>query len=110
VRTDSVTVSKEAMRPSYSHEALQKLASLGIIHHIISLNIDGLHRLSGVPRDRLSEMHGNMFHERCEKCGTRYERPYAVSRRVGCISNPVPRICIHCHVNHRTGRICERKV
>lgn len=110
VRTDSVVVPKEAMRPSYTHEALQKLVSIGLIQHVISQNTDCLHRLSGVPRDRLSELHGNMFYERCEKCGARYERPYAVSRRISCISNPVPRICIHCHINHRTGRLCERKV
>lgn len=98
----------ELLRPTYSHEALCKLMELGFIKHLISQNTDGLHRLSGIPRDRLSELHGNSFHEKCEKCGARYERPYAVRRSS---SAKVPlRICVHCHFDHRTGRLCERKV
>lgn len=97
----------ELLRPTYSHEALCKLVELGFIKHLISQNTDGLHRLSGIPRDRLSELHGNSFHEKCEKCSARYERPYAVRRSS---SAKVPlRICVHCHFDHRTGRLCERK-
>jgi len=95
------------LRPTYTHEALQKLVSLGVLKHVISQNTDGLHRLSGIPRDRLSELHGNAFHERCEKCGTKYERTFGARTH----STSVPEhVCVHCHCNHRTGRICERKV
>ena len=95
------------LRPTYTHDALQKLVSLGALKHLISQNTDGLHRLSGIPRDRLSELHGNAFHERCEKCGTKYEHPYvACTRGVAVAEN----VCVHCHCSHRTGRICERKV
>ena len=100
--------SYERLRPTYTHEALAKLLELGYLKHILSQNTDGLHRLSGVPRDKISELHGNSFHERCEKCAARYERPYAVKRVHG--SSVPPKICQHCHVNHRTGRRCERKV
>lgn len=94
------------LRPTYTHEALQKLVSLGMLKHIISQNTDGLHRLSGIPRDRLSELHGNAFHERCEKCGTKYEHPFVACTR----NDTVPdQVCVHCHCSHRTGRICERK-
>ena len=96
------------LRPTYTHEALQKLVSLGVLKHIISQNTDGLHRLSGIPRDRLSELHGNAFHERCEKCGTKYERPYVACTRGGTAVPEHP--CVHCHCSHRTGRVCERKV
>ena len=95
------------LRPTYTHEALQKLVSLGVLKHLISQNTDGLHRLSGIPRDRLSELHGNAFHERCEKCGTKYERPFVACTRGLAVPEHV---CVHCHCNHRTGTICERKV
>ena len=61
----------ESLRPSYTHEAIAKLVEMGHIKHVISQNTDGLHRLSGIPRDKLSELHGNSFHEKCEKCGAR---------------------------------------
>ena len=70
-----------SVRPSYTHEALSKLVSLGRLRHVISQNTDGLHRLSGLPHDRLSDLHGNCFLEKCEKCGTRYERAYPVIDR-----------------------------
>ncbi|KAK2139453.1 hypothetical protein LSH36_1777g00001 [Paralvinella palmiformis] len=98
----------EQLRPTYTHEAIYKLLQLGYIKYIISQNTDSLHRLSGVPRDKISELHGNSFHEKCEKCGARYERPYAMrlSKKNSFLQ---PRICVHCHFNHRTGRRCERK-
>lgn len=41
----------------------------GIIKHVISQNVDGLHLRSGVPRAKMSELHGNTYLAKCWGCG-----------------------------------------
>lgn len=64
----------EDARPSLTHMALLQLQRTGHLKYLISQNVDGIHLRSGFPRDRLSELHGNMFVEECEKCGKQYVR------------------------------------
>ena len=56
--SDSPAITYEALRPTYTHEAICKLVQLGYLKHVISQNTDGLHRLSGIPVEQLSELHG----------------------------------------------------
>lgn len=64
--------------PSMTHMALVELEKAGIIKFVISQNIDGLHLRSGIPRDKLAELHGNSFMERCPSCGLEYLRDFEV--------------------------------
>ncbi|KAH9287639.1 hypothetical protein KI387_031756, partial [Taxus chinensis] len=41
-------------------------------------NIDGLHLRSGMPREKLAELHGNSFREICSSCGKEYVRDFEV--------------------------------
>jgi len=68
----------ESVQPSYTHMALKALHDAGKLKFIISQNVDGLHLRSGFPRNKLAELHGNVFKERCEKCHTEFFRPYDV--------------------------------
>lgn len=104
------------LRPTYTHEAIAKLVEMGLLKHVISQNVDGIHRLSGVPQAQISELHGNVFHEKCESCGSRYERSYCVralhkQQAAAARSSKVPqKPCPSCRINHRTGGVCEKKV
>lgn len=80
-------------KPSLTHMALLKLVQENLVHYIVSQNVDGLHIKSGLPRSKISELHGNMFVEKCDRCETEYVRRNAVTT-VGL---------------KKTGGLCERK-
>ena len=79
---------------------------------------------SGIPQDKISELHGNVFLEICEKCGARYERPFYVmddhaslyfeeladNGETDIIKPKHAKECKKCGLCHRTGRRCEKKV
>lgn len=56
--------------------ALAELMSRGLIKHIISQNIDGLHRKSGISASKIIELHGNINQEICKVCQRKYMRDF----------------------------------
>ncbi|KAF9589287.1 hypothetical protein IFM89_022357 [Coptis chinensis] len=64
--------------PSFTHMALVELEKAGILKFVISQNVDSLHLRSGIPREKLSELHGNSFRELCPSCGVEYVRDFEV--------------------------------
>ena len=66
----------------------------GYLKHVISQNIDGLHRKSGIPGDKISELHGNTNLEICGSCDKDYMRDFRT------------RTAQKVH-DHKTGRKCE---
>lgn len=62
-----------AAQPNRGHRALAALVARGVMSVIITQNIDGLHQASGVPADRVIELHGNATYATCLDCGLRYE-------------------------------------
>ena len=64
--------------PTKCHMALFELMNRDILKHVISQNIDGLHRKSGIPKSQITEVHGNTNLEICQKCGKDYMRDFRV--------------------------------
>ena len=63
----------EVAQPNVGHAAIAALVRRGIVSSVITQNIDGLHQASGVPDDRIVELHGNGTYATCLDCGARYE-------------------------------------
>ena len=59
--------------PNKGHLAVAKLARLGKAACIITQNIDGLHQRSGIPDEKIIELHGNTTYAACLECGRRSE-------------------------------------
>ena len=59
--------------PNRGHRACAELIRRGKATSIITQNIDGLHQDSGVPDNRVIELHGNTTYAHCLDCGQRYE-------------------------------------
>jgi len=108
----SESLKLESAVPTPCHMAIVSLHSYFQTKHgsfyVVSQNIDGLHRRSGLDKSLLSELHGNSFMEICWKCEKDYLRTFdtAASSGLGganckeCLAR-VPKFC-HC-----TARKCD---
>lgn len=56
-------------QPNAGHMAISKLVADGHAIAVITQNIDGLHQRSGVPADRVIELHGSTLRLRCVSNG-----------------------------------------
>ncbi|KAH3758200.1 NAD-dependent protein deacetylase sirtuin-6 [Pelomyxa schiedti] len=74
----TVKISLDMATPTYTHMALVELVQRGIVKFIVSTNVDGLHRRSGIPATSLAELHGNVYLEVCNKCGDEHLRLFDV--------------------------------
>jgi len=83
----------EKALPNIGHMTLVGLKNYDILKHLVSTNVDGLHRRSGFGADEMSELHGNCYKEHCTVCGREFMRTFKVS---------TPKA-----VAHLTGRNCD---
>jgi NAD-dependent deacetylase len=58
--------------PNRGHRAVAELVRRGVCDCVITQNIDGLHQRSGIPEEKVVELHGNGTYAACLDCGERY--------------------------------------
>jgi NAD-dependent deacetylase len=59
----------QSREPNTGHKAISQLVTQGRALAVITQNIDGLHQKSGVPEDRVIELHGSSRKLRCISSG-----------------------------------------
>jgi NAD-dependent deacetylase len=67
---DEFAVLLRAAEPNDAHYALAALEACGVVAHLITQNVDNLHRRAG--QQSLTEIHGNTRFLRCADCHTRW--------------------------------------
>ena len=79
--------------PNAGHRALARLVEQGRMTAVVTQNIDGLHQASGVPDDKVIELHGNATYATCLECRRRYELEWV--REIFAIDERLP-LCTSC--------------
>ncbi|MFW9778079.1 MAG: NAD-dependent deacetylase [Candidatus Heimdallarchaeota archaeon] len=64
----------ELTEPNPGHLALVKLYQIGILKFVISQNVDNLHLKSGIPKEKITELHGNYTLLNCLECDSRFSK------------------------------------
>ena len=79
--------------PNAGHRAIARLIERGSMAAVVTQNIDGLHQASGVPADKVIELHGNGTYAACLDCRRRYELAWV--REIFAIDERLP-LCTAC--------------
>jgi len=84
---------------------------LGLLQYVATQNCDNLHQKAGLDREFISDLHGNLFVEVCEKCSVEYTRDYVTeSSHIESVEDDKCYVrCGECGWNHYTGRKCSQK-
>ena len=62
----------ETSQPNAVHYAIAEIYKMGKLDCVITQNVDGLHQKTGIPDDKLIELHGSLRWLKCINCGKRY--------------------------------------
>lgn len=77
-------------RPNPAHLTLARLEKMGIIHSVITQNIDNLHQMAG-SKDVI-EFHGGCGSFFCNEC----QKEFEISRALALTKNDIPWFCDSC--------------
>ncbi len=60
-------------KPNRGHRAVAELHNRNSLLAVVTQNVDNLHADSGIPEDKIIELHGNATYATCLDCKKRYE-------------------------------------
>lgn len=60
-------------KPNRGHHAVAELIRAGRASVVVTQNVDNLHQVSGVPEEKVIELHGNSTYAKCLTCAVRVE-------------------------------------
>jgi NAD-dependent deacetylase len=80
-------------RPNRGHQALVALERRGLLHALVTQNIDELHQIAGNSVDKTIEVHGTMRRVMCWSCGARAPMEDALARVRAGEDDPACRLC-----------------
>ena len=80
-------------RPNRGHQALVDLERRGLLHALVTQNIDELHQIAGNSVDKTIEVHGTMRPVMCWSCGARAPMEDALARVRAGEDDPACRLC-----------------
>jgi NAD-dependent deacetylase len=92
----------ESAKPNRGHAAISELVKRGNVTTVITQNIDELHQASGVPADRVIELHGSTMYATCLDCSRRYE---LAAIRVAFEKTEEPPVCSDCRGLVKTATV-----
>jgi NAD-dependent protein deacetylase/lipoamidase len=92
----------ESATPNAGHRALARLVEQGRMSAVITQNIDGLHQASGVPANKVIELHGNTTYAACLDCRRRYELDWV--RAIFVVDERLP-VCADCGGHIKTATV-----
>ena len=92
-RTFSGTMRWTGAKPNAGHYAVARLVARGKVTAVITQNVDNLHQDSGVPAEKVIELHGNGSYATCLNCGLRHELEVLKQSFIGRGEIPACRDC-----------------
>jgi NAD-dependent deacetylase len=81
-------------QPNAGHEAIARLAQRADEFLLVTQNVDDLHERAGLVKAEMVQIHGDIFHTKCSRCGFEQEHEQE--------QNGIPR-CIKCDALMRPG-------
>ena len=91
-------------QPTLTHMAMATLIHKNLAHYVVTTNLDGLHRKSGLGVSQVCNLHGDIYIERCTGCGYDFERNYHVRRPIDVHNHYVGR-CSRCGSDSKSQQV-----